>query len=190
MLKKLIETNRSVRRFKQEPAPTLACLEELIELARLTPSANNSQPLRYVLVHDAEKRDQVFSCLAWAGYLKDWGGPEPNERPTAYIVILSDPKIRENPGIDVGIVTQTILLGARTQGFSGCALGSVERDVLREHLNLPEQLKIELVLALGAPGETIRLSEAQDGDTRYWRNEEDIHIVPKRPLGELILKSF
>lgn len=190
MIKKLIEANRSVRRFRPEPAPSLACLEELISLARLTPSANNSQPLRYVLIQQEKKRDEVFSCLAWAGYLTDWEGPQPTERPTAYIIILSDPELNKNPGIDIGLATQTILLGARERGFSGCALGSVKRNVLREYLNLPAELKIELVIALGAPGEEIRLTEAKDGDIRYWRDEKDVHIVPKRPLAELILKSF
>jgi len=49
MLKQLVKATRSVRRFKQDPAPDLACLEELVALARLTPSASNLQPLRYFL---------------------------------------------------------------------------------------------------------------------------------------------
>ncbi len=189
-MKRLVEANRSVRRFKQNPAPTPACLEELVDLARLTPSANNLQPLRYVLVQEEGKRDQVFSCLAWAAHLTTWEGPQPNERPTAYIIILSDPRLNKNPGIDVGIVTQTILLGARERGYGGCALGSVNRDALRRCLDLPVHLNIELAIALGAPGEEIRLCEVKDGDTRYRRDENDAHIVPKRPLTELILKSF
>lgn len=190
MIKKLIENNRSFRRFKQNPAPDLACLQELITLARLTPSANNMQPLRYVLVQAEETRQKVFSCLSWAGYLTDWDGPVPTQRPTAYIIILSDPTLNENPGIDIGIATQTILLGAQEKGFSGCPLGSVQRDLLQRRLDLPAELRIELVIALGAPGEEIRLTEAKDGEIRYWRSEDDAHIVPKRPLEELIIRSI
>ena len=186
MLKQLVKATRSVRRFKQDPAPDLACLEELVALARLTPSASNLQPLRYFLVCGAEDRDKVFACVGWAGYLPEWDGPGPEERPTAYIIILSDPKISANPGIDVGLVTQTILLGAREKGFGGCALGSVQRERLQGELGLPSELKIALVIALGAPGEEVQLTEAEGGQIRYWRTEDDVHMVPKRPLDELI----
>jgi len=96
MLKDLITKTRSYRRFKQEPAPTMADLESLITLARMAPAASNKQPWKYVLVQDPETLPKVFSCLKWAGYLTDWPGPSPQERPTAYIVFLNDTSISEN----------------------------------------------------------------------------------------------
>ena len=50
-------------------------LEDLVELARLSPSTANMQPLKFILSWKPEKNDMIFSCLAWAGYLKDWHGP-------------------------------------------------------------------------------------------------------------------
>ena len=99
MLKELITKTRSFRRFKQEPAPTLTELESLIELARLAPAASNKQPWKYVLIREPELLPQVFSCLKWAGYLPDWPGPSPEERPTAYIVFLNDISISEDTSI-------------------------------------------------------------------------------------------
>lgn len=191
MLSKLLMKNRSYRRFQQEPAPDLATLKGLVELARLAPSASNQQPLKYVLVHEPQKRAQVFSCLTWAGYLTGWSGPKEDERPTAYIIILSDPKLSTKPAVDVGLVAQTMLLGAQELGFGGCLLRSVDRPRLQEYLNLPTDLEVQLVMALGTPGEEVKLTTVgSDGDIRYWRDEQDIHYVPKRLAQDQILAEF
>lgn len=191
MLIDRMKQTRSYRRFKQEPAPTMDQLKGLIDIARLTPSAANRQPLRFVLVNEEERLAEVFSTLTWAGYLQDWEGPARGEEPTAYIIILSDANISKNPGIDVGLVAQSIILGAQELGFGACLLAAVDRGRLREHLALPDQLEIQLVVALGTPGEEVRLTDVgANGDIRYWRNEEDIHFVPKRSLAELIIKTL
>lgn len=194
MLNELVTKTRSFRRFKQEPAPTLSQLEQLIELARLAPAASNKQPLKYALVQKQELLSQVFACLKWAGYLPEWPGPGPEEQPTAYIVVLTDPTISENKEIhliDVGLAVQNMVLGARELGFGACILGSVDRPKLQKVLGLPESLKIELVVALGSPGEEVKLTAVgSDGDIRYWRDEDGVHHVPKRSLSELIIKKF
>lgn len=191
MLNKLLIKTRSYRRFKQEPAPDLKTLEDLIELARLAPSASNLQPLSYVLVQEASKRAEVFSCLTWAGYLTDWAGPSETERPTAYIVLLSNPEINKNAGIDLGLAAQIILLGAQERGFGGCLVGSIDRPRLQKLLGLPSELEIGLVMALGVPDEEVRLTTVgSDQDTRYWRDNDDVHYVPKRPARDQIISKY
>lgn len=190
MLTQLVKKNRSFRRFKAQPAPDLDFLENLISIARWTASTANRQPLRYVLVQEEKARETVFSSLAWAGYLKDWEGPAVEERPTAYIIILSDPELNKNPGIDVGLAAQTMLLKAREEGFGGCLLSSVQRGFLQKALGLPAELEIQLVLALGTPAEEVRLTDVEEGNIRYWRDADQIHYVPKRGLAELIVKKF
>jgi len=114
MLKDLVQKNRSCRRFYQEEKIPQGILEELVNLARLSPSGGNLQPLKYILSKDPEKNSQIFPCLNWAGYLKDWGGPAEGEKPSAYIIILWDKKISSQyVEYDCGIAAQTILLGAR-----------------------------------------------------------------------------
>ena len=191
MLIELMKKTRSYRRFRQEPAPNMANLESLIDLARLAPSAANRQPLKYILVRNQQVLPQVFACLAWAGYLKDWPGPSPDEQPTAYIIILSDLKKAANPGIDIGLAAQTILLGAQELGFGGCLLAAIDRPRLRQALTIAEDLEIQLVVALGTPGEEVRLTTVEsDGDIRYWRDESDIHYVPKRSRNDLIERTL
>ncbi len=188
MIEELVKGNRSYRRFHQETPVSLETLKGLVNLARVSASAANLQPLKYLLACDPEKNAAIFSCLAWAGYLKDWPGPAAGERPAAYVVILGDTGISKNFGCDHGIAAQSILLGARAQGLGGCMLGSIQRDRLRQLFQIPEKLDILLVIALGQPLETVVLEEvAPGGDIKYWRDAQGVHHVPKRRLEDIIL---
>ena len=187
-IKDIVKKSCSYRRFNEAHQINSAFLEELIELARLSPSASNKQPLKYLIYNTPSDCSVVFSCLKWAGYLDDWDGPEPGERPSAYIIILGDKSISGSFGVDHGIVSQSIMLGAAEKGLGGCIIASVDRTRLRKELGIPEQFEILLVLALGKPVERVILEEIKKGDIKYWRDTDKNHHVPKRPLDELIIK--
>ena len=190
MIAELVKENRSCRRFYESDLVKLTTLEDLVDLARLSASAANLQPLKYILACQPEINAQIFSCLAWAGYLKDWPGPEPGERPAAYIVILGDTAICKDFGCDHGIAAQSILLGAREKGLAGCMLGSINRKALREILNIASHLQILLVLAIGKAKEKIVVEAVgSDGAIRYWRDAERVHHVPKRSLKDIIVDA-
>jgi nitroreductase len=190
MISELVEANRSCRRFYEDHQVGLKTLEELVDLARLSASGANLQPLKYILACQPDVNAEIFSCLAWAGYLKDWPGPEPGERPSGYIVILGDTTISKEFGVDHGIAGQSMLLGARDKGLAGCMLGSINRKDLRPILNIESHLKILLVLAIGKPKEEVVIETVgADGNIRYWRDAQAVHHVPKRALTDLIVAS-
>ena len=189
--KELVLQTRSYRRFHQTTPVSLDTLRELVDLARQAASGSNIQPLKYVLVADAALNVRVFPCTRWAGYLEDWFGPAEGERPAAYVVILGDTKFRREFDTDLGIAAQTIMLAATERGLGGCMIGSLDRDALRKVLEVPEQYKILLVLALGQPAETVVLEPlGPDGSIRYYRDANDVHHVPKRTLTEIIVGQF
>ena len=187
MLKELLMKNRSYRRFYQNVRISEDELRELVALTSYCASGRNAQALRYRMVTDERVCEQVFHTLAWAGYLKDWPGPEEGERPSAYLIQLLDTAIEENCLCDDGIQTQTIMLGAVEKGYGGCIIKAFKNDALREVLSLPDNLRIIYVLALGKPKETVVLEPMKGGDIRYWREADGSHHVPKRPLSELIV---
>ena len=191
MIKELIRKNRSYRRFHQDALVDIETLRELVELARLSASGSNMQPLKYILSCDPETNASIFPHTRWAGYLKDWPGPAEGERPAAYIVILGDTEVCKSFGCDHGIAAQSIMLGATEQGLGGCMLGALDKDGIRQALDIPEQHEIVLVLALGKPKETVVIEEVgPEGDIRYYRDDEGVHHVPKRSLDELILQEY
>lgn len=188
MIPELVKRTRSYRRFYQDVKIEQGTLRGLVDLARMSASGGNLQPLKYILCNDPEMNALIFAQLAWAGYLKDWPGPEEGERPSAYVVVLHDSRISKSPGCDHGIACQNILIGATEKGLGGCMIATIRKKELRETLNIPEYLEILLVVALGKPKETVVLTEVgPDGDIKYWRNEQQVHHVPKRKLDDIIL---
>ncbi len=189
MIRDLILKNRSYRRYDESYSISRNTLLELIDLARLSPSAANLQPLKYVISYERELNARIFETLRWAAYLPDWSGPSAGERPTAYIVILGDTSITDDFSIDPGIAAQSILLGAVEKDLGGCMFGSVQRAKLRKSLNLPKQYQILYVIALGKPVEQIQLEEVTNKDEiKYWRDADQVHHVPKRRLKDIILE--
>jgi len=189
MLKNLIKKNRSYRRFDNSFSVPIDSLRELIDFARLSPSGANLQPLKFIISNSPETNAKIFPCLAWAGYLKDWDGPIEKERPSAYVVVLGDKNIKIELSCDCGIAAQSIMLGAVEKGLGGCMIGSIKREKLAEKLNINSQFEILLVIALGKPVEKVKIEEIKsDDDIKYWRDEKNVHHVPKRSLDSIILK--
>lgn len=189
MLRDLIINNRSYRRFDESVKIPEEKIKDWIELARFSASGRNMQSLKFALCNEETLTKQVFQHLGWAGYLTNWRGPEEGERPVAYVVVLHDTSIAENHFCDDGIAVQSILLGAVEDGFGGCIIGTVNKGKVAKLLRLPEQLKILWVIALGKPAEKAVIETAENGEIKYWRDEEGVHHVPKRPLEELIFKT-
>ncbi|MBN2788696.1 MAG: nitroreductase family protein [Candidatus Delongbacteria bacterium] len=187
MLKDLIKANRSYRRFYQEEKISEDTLRELVDLARLSATGANRQPLKFILSTENNKNAKVFECLKWAGYLTEWSGPEEGERPAGYIVILEDKNIGLVGGVDHGIAAQSILLGATEKGLGGCMFGAIDKPKLKENLNIAADFEILLVIALGKPKEIVSIDPVKDGNIKYWRDDEQVHHVPKRELEDLII---
>jgi nitroreductase len=189
--KALVKENRSCRRFDHAVTIRMDDLFDLVDLARHVASAANNQPLKYILSSSEQTNQQIFDCLGWAAYLKDWPGPEPLEQPTAYIVITGDHTISDKFWCDHGIAAQTLLLGARTKGLAGCMFGAINIKKLKTLLDIPDHLEVKLVVALGKPVEKAVIDEVgPEGNIKYFRDENQVHHVPKRSLDDLVFKTF
>ena len=189
MLKDLVHINRSYRKFHADKKVSESTLKELIELARLTPSSKNRQPLKYLLITEQKETDFVFQQLKWAWYLKDWTGPTVEERPAAYVIMLLDSKLNDHAEIDAGIAAQTILLGAVEKEMGGCIIRTVNHFEVKKYFELGEKLKIILVIALGFPNQKVQLTKLKEKKNIEYFEKEGTHFVPKRSLDEIIVKK-
>lgn len=180
---------RSFRRFDEgDPIPS-GLLVKLVDLARMTATGGNRQPLRYRVVTRSAERAAVNEQLKWAAALTDWNGPEPGERPTGYIVVC-DAGCGVTTRVDEGIAAQTILLAATEAGYGGCMLHAFNAKGVSEALALEEAgVSPLMVIALGRPAERVELEPlegAPDG-INYWRDGASVHHVPKRSLEDVLL---
>ena len=183
----LIKATRSYRRFDAGRAVSRDELSKMVDAARVTGSAANRQRIRFALVNEKAVNDEMFKNVAWAGYLKEWGGPSESERPTAYIVMMCrEESIDTSLAIDMGIAAEAILLTATEMGLGGCMIRSFKKAEIDAILN-KEGYNTAFVIALGKPTERVYLTDVKDGDIKYFRDENDDHAVPKFSLDELII---
>ena len=187
MIDNLIKKTRSYRRFDATRAVSYDEFLRMVEAARSSGSSANRQRIRFALVNDRDGCDKMFQNVAFAGYLKDWSGPAENERPTAYLALMcKEETIDTSLAIDIGIAAQSMLLCATEMGLGGCMIRSFKKENVDKILG-KEGYNTALVIALGKPTERVYLTEALDGDIKYFRDENDDHAVPKLSLDELII---
>lgn len=192
-IKELVKANRSYRGYDESRAVTREELLELVDCARLTASSVNQQPLCYYLAYEKETVARIQKLTKWAKGLPELELPHPGQYPTAFIVICQDTRVWENTARfqkDVGIAAQTMLLAATEMGLGGCMIGSFSAGGVIKELKLADYLSPLLVVAIGKPAEKIVLTEAGPGEPiGYYRDENDVHYVPKRRLEDVVIND-
>lgn len=187
-LRNLLECNRSIRRFDNARQISFEEIKEIVALARLCASGRNAQPLKYRIVIERNECREVYPLLAWAGYYKDWDGPEEAQRPVAYLVQCLDTEIAGNQLCDDGLQLEALTLGAAAKGIGCCIIKAFNAPALSRELGLGEHLQPLYVVAMGYPAETAKIVDLPaDGDYKYFRNESDEQCVPKRPAEDIII---
>ncbi len=190
MLRELVNKNRSHREFQSGVRVPEQSIREWIANANHCPAAMNLQALKYKIVTDEKEVAKLLPLTRWAASLSKKLPPD-GHGPSAFVVMCHDTSIAPIKPIfmiDVGICAQTIMLSAAEEGFGGCMIGSATAEVISEALSLADSLTPVLLLGIGAPEDEVVLTVAQDGDTKYYRDENNVHYVPKRTLDEIIIK--
>jgi len=191
MLKDLVAKNRSYRGYDESVKLTRDQLVDIVDAARLTPFSQNFQSFKYYLSWEAEQNAIIQPLTGWARWLQPTQLPREGKCPTGFIVICYDKDI--GPGAprfskDVGIVAQTMLLRAVEMDLGGIMIGNFSPEKISTALELPDNLVPQLIVAIGKPDEEIVLTEvAEDGEINYYRDENDVHYVPKRKLEDLLV---
>ena len=187
-LKELVTKARTCRRFKGQSVLSTETLTSLIDYARLAASARNAQILRFVTISDAETRSAMDKLVVLGGALTPEQRATDAQRPGGYIVICGPENMDDFTTMDVGIATQTVNLAACEAGLRTCMIGAVKKDEAAQLIGLPDGLKVKLVMALGVSDEEIRLvGRRDDGKLIYYRDENDVHCVPKITLEEAVI---
>ena len=138
-----MKKNRSYRVFDESYKLEKQDLVDLIELARLSPCGKNAQSLRFMPIYKQEILKYIYPYLTWAAYLKEWDGPIEGERPTGIILILSRRGSLSDPilSADMGIASQSMLLGAVEKNLGGCMIRAINRKKISEILNIYKKFK-------------------------------------------------
>lgn len=190
MIKDIIKKSRSYRIFDENYKLSKQDLIDLIELARFSPCGKNGQYLRFIPIYKEEVLKEIYPCLAWAAYLKDWKGPTEGERPTGIILVVSKEGNLNDPilACDMGIVSQSIMLGAVEKNLGGCMIRALNRNKIYDVLNLSDDYIIHIALAIGKPAQEVIIENIHENeDIKYWMDKDNTHHVPKIILEDLVI---
>lgn len=181
----LIISRRTIRQFKPKLL-SREILQPLINAGRLAPSAANTQPLEFIVVDEEGIKKQIFSCLRWAAYIAPEADPKPGHEPVAYVITLVNTNIKDK-GFerDAGAAIENMILAAWEKGIGSCWIQSIDRSKVHDILNIPEDYKIDSILALGYPDEEPIVEEMKKS-VKYWKDNEGKLHVPKRKLENVI----
>lgn len=177
-----IINRRTIRRFLDKPIE-LDTLKKIVDLSRFYASAANLQPIRFAIINQQPQLDGVFETLRWAGYLPGFK-IENDQRPTGYVVLYCDEKVKRSCQFDVGAAATTLMLAAEGEGLSTCCLASFNTEIISRILSLPETQTPAMVIALGYPLQKSRAVEMRD-DVKYFEDENGCLCVPKRSFDEV-----
>ncbi len=141
----LIKKRYSVRAYRSDPVEKEK-LEQVLEAARLAPTASNRQPFRIVVVRTEGRQEEMRRL-----YDRDWFV----EPPILICVCAVKSEAWVSRGgmnyvyVDVAIVMDHIILAATDLGLGTCWIGAFDKDEAREAFNLPDDLEPVVMTPLG-----------------------------------------
>ncbi len=163
----LIQKRRSVRRYADRPIPR-ADLLKCIEAARLAPSACNSQPWKFIVIDEPELKGRVAEKIFSGVYAMNKFA---KAAPVLVAVVSEKMKFLATVGsqvrdtryylIDIGIACEHFILQAQELGVGSCWIGWFNEKALKKELKLPNDKKVDIVIALGYPPEEKRVSKTR-----------------------------
>lgn len=151
-----IKSRKSIRAYDSRPVPD-AILSEILESARLAPSAMNYQPWHFVVVTDPAKRE-ILSKARYAKFLK--------EAPMVIVGCGNKKKSPEWYVIDVTIAMQNMILTATNKGLGTCWIGSFDEEEVRNLLKIPNNYRVVAMMSLGYAREKIDIAAKLAGTRR------------------------
>ena len=157
----LVRLRRSVRGYASRSVEPEK-LERCLEAARLAPSACNAQPWTFIVVDDAELKNQLADATAdrWLP-LNHWTKQAPVhvvivvERANLTSRIGAKVKKRDFSWMDVGIAAEHFCLQAAAQWLGTCMLGWFKEERVRRLLHIPSSKRVGLIITVGYPEQAL-----------------------------------
>jgi nitroreductase len=146
----ILKKRRSIRKYQTKPVE-VEKITEVLEAARLGPSANNQQPCYFIIITKSEVRESLR-----AAYKAEWFVHAP-----AIIVGCVNPKEGWKRGsfgeeywkVDLAIAMQNLILTATELGLGTCWIANFDENAVKKALNIPKEIRIVSMTPLGYPDE-------------------------------------
>lgn len=154
----IIEHRTSCRAYRTDPVPP-EYLQQILESARLAPSACNQQPWRFVVVRRQEIRRRIVEEGFLPGFRMQWA----LDAPVHLVLGMKPPLLTHTlgasvsgvdyPWLDIGIAGEHMVLTASELGLGSCWIGWIKPRRIAQIVAWPKNIKAVAVLTLGYPQE-------------------------------------
>ncbi len=152
-----IRTKRDSRGYEEKAIPE-ETLQRILRAGRMAGSSKNTQPWRFIVLQDAERKSELAACGQFAQHV-----------PSAPVVIA----IVLLPGggeFDAGRAAQNMMLAAWAQGITSCPVAMHDKECAARALGLPDEHRVAIIISFGYP-----------------TSEESLHRgIPRIPLTDLV----
>ena len=139
----VILNRRSIRRYEKRPIPE-ETMKLILEAGRMAPSAGNRQPWHFIVVTEQELKEKL-SQWRYTPFLKD----------SAAVIVgcgeNSRPRLERFTTIDVTIALENMVIAAWALGVGSCWIGGFDEKIVKELLEIPDEIKVVALLSLGYP---------------------------------------
>ena len=151
-LMEAIKTRRSIRKFRETPVPE-NLLKEVLNAARLAPSADNAQPWKIIVVRDEQMKQKVTQASNGQKFLV--------QAPVVLVVCGIPEEAFQTVGgymsshvIDASIALDHITLAAHSLGLGTCWVAWFKEEKVKDILGIPEDVRVVALTPLGYPDES------------------------------------
>ncbi len=141
---KLLKTRRSIRKYIDKDIPR-EIIEDIIDCARLAPTANNLQPWIFIVIKDKKLKSKISDITDYGKFITQ-----------ANVCIAVFCKSTKYYLEDGSAATQNILLAAWDYGIGSCWIAGDKKfycEEIRKMLNVPSDYKLVSLISLGYPEE-------------------------------------
>ncbi len=158
-----VSKRRSIRKYKDIEVEDEK-LQDILEVARISPSAANRQEWKFIVVKDKESREKLVEAANGQQFVA--------EAPIT-IVACSTESERVMPcgqhayTVDLSIAVSFMILEATELGLGTCWLGAYDEEKVRNILNIPERIRVPAMFTLGYA-------------------DENPHARPRKHLDEIV----
>ena len=156
----LVKRRQSVREYNNTPVEKEKLIQ-CIESARLSPSANNAQPWRFVVVDEPALKEKVASAVSGMGMNKHAHKASVIvavvvERRDMMSSVAGSVQDKDYSLLDIGIVANQFCLQATDLGISTCIVGWFNEKEVKNLLNIPKSKRVPLIITMGYSNVPVR----------------------------------
>ena len=152
-LKEAIKKRQSIRAYEDNPVPEEK-LKNVLEAARLAPSAKNRQPIKFVVVKESKRRQELARAANGQTFV--------GEAPIVITAVATRVEhimacgVPSHP-VDLAIAVDHMTLAAIDEGLGTCWIGAFSQEKVKEILEIPEKYRVVALLPLGFPREGTKM---------------------------------